>query len=80
MTAKRLTRLEHERRFPYEDEFNPVIRRYQATVELMPTSDAGTSIRWTGEYSTRWGLGANAARVQRLMQHMVNGLAQSDAR
>jgi hypothetical protein len=40
--------LDEEKQLTYEDAFNPVMRDYQAAVELTPTSDGGTFIRWHG--------------------------------
>ena len=76
VTGERLTGLEEERRLTYEDAFNPVMRNYQAVVELTPTSEGGTLIRWHGAYSTRWGMGLLMQRfMQRFMQRMADGLA-----
>ena len=72
VTAERITMLEHERRLSYEDAFNPVMRNYQAGSEIEPAPDGGTSIRWHGAYSTRWGMGW---LMRRYMQKMADGLA-----
>ena len=80
VTGERLTGLSEERQLTYEDAFNPVMRNYQAAVELTPTPDGGTLIRWHGAYSTRWGMGWLMQRyMQRFMQRMVDGLASHAA-
>jgi hypothetical protein len=76
VTGERLTALEHERRLSYEDAFNPMMRNYQADIELEPASGGGTSVRWHGVYSTRWGMGwLMRPYLQRFMQKMADGLA-----
>jgi Polyketide cyclase / dehydrase and lipid transport len=76
VTGERLTMLEHEKRFSYEDAFNPMMRNYQAQIEIEPTSDGGTAIHWHGVYSTRWGMGwFMQPYLQRFMQKMADGLA-----
>jgi hypothetical protein len=76
VTGERITTLEHERRLSYEDAFNPIMRDYQADIEIEPASDGGTSIHWHGTYSTRWGMGwLMGPYLQRYMQRMANGLA-----
>lgn len=52
------------------------MRNYQAVVELTPTSDGGTFIRWRGAYSTPLGM---SWLMQRFMQRMVDGLASHAA-
>ena len=80
VTGERLTGLDEEKQLTYEDAFNPVMRNYQAVVELTPTSDGGTFIRWHGTYSTPWGMGWLMQRyMQRFMQRMVDGLASHAA-
>lgn len=76
VTGERITMLEPERRLSYEDAFNPMMRNYQADIEIEPASDGGTSIHWHGVYSTRWGMGwLMRPYLQRYMQRMANGLA-----
>ncbi|WP_268908417.1 SRPBCC family protein [Catenulispora pinistramenti] len=76
VTGERLTMVEPEKRLAYEDAFNPVMRDYQATIELEPAPDAGTSIHWYGAYSTRWGMGWYLGPyLQRYMRKMADGLA-----
>jgi len=75
VTGERITRLEDERRLSYEDAFNPVMRDYQADIEIKPTADGGTSVHWHGVYSTRWGMGwLMGPYLQRYMQRMADGL------
>lgn len=76
VTGERLTVLEDEKRFCYEDAFNPMMHDYQVQIEIEPTSDGGTSIHWHGGYSTRWGMGwLMRPYLQRFMQKMADGLA-----
>jgi hypothetical protein len=76
VTGERLTMLEHETRLSYEDAFNPMMRNYQADIEIEPTADGGTSIHWHGVYSARWGMGwLMRPYLQRFMQKMADGLA-----
>lgn len=76
VTGERLTMVDPEKLLAYEDAFNPVMRDYQAAIELEPASDGGTSIHWHGVYSTRWGLGwYMQPYLQRYMQKMADGLA-----
>ncbi|ALG11056.1 SRPBCC family protein [Kibdelosporangium phytohabitans] len=80
VTGERLTGLVEEKRMTYEDAFNKAIHDYDATIELTPTSDGGTLIRWHGTYATRWGMGLLMRGVMgRVMQQMVDGLASHAA-
>jgi hypothetical protein len=76
VTGERITMVEHERRLSYEDAFNPMMRNYQADIEIEPAPDGGTAIHWHGAYSTRWGMGwLMGPYLQRYMQRMADGLA-----
>jgi uncharacterized protein YndB with AHSA1/START domain len=76
VTGERLTGLVENEQFVYEDEFNWAICNYRAVVDLTPTSDGGTMVRWHGTYDARWGLGWLMNRVmRRVMQQEVDGLA-----
>jgi hypothetical protein len=76
VTGERLTGTDEEKRLTYEDAFNPVLHDYRAVIELTPTEEGGTSIRWRGDYATRWYMGWLMDRtMKRVMQQMADGLA-----
>ncbi|MEQ0563562.1 SRPBCC family protein [Amycolatopsis sp. NEAU-NG30] len=81
VTRERITELEPERRFAYEGVENPQLSDYRAAIELTPRPGGGTSIRWHGTFSARWGMRWFLRRyLHRFMQTMAAGLAEHAAR
>ncbi|GIG67119.1 SRPBCC family protein [Phytomonospora endophytica] len=77
VTGERLTEKVENRLLAYEDAFNPTMRDYRARVELTPTTDGGTVIRWRGEYATSWWLAwFMPGYLRKFMRGMAEGLAR----
>lgn len=75
VSSERITQLQEPTLFAYEAKFSPVIRDYQARIELEPIAE-GTLIRWRGQYTTFWWLRWFTRRyLQGLIREMASGLA-----
>ena len=90
VSRERLVEVEPQRRLVYEmlSDGGGLLRGYRGTIELTPTADGGTNIRWRATWSTSapvvgWLM---ERYLRRFQQHMVDGLAryaendQADAR
>lgn len=90
VSRERVVEVEPDRKLAYEmlSDAGGLLRGYRGTIDLTPTADGGTTIRWRATWSTTapvvgWLM---ERYLRRFQQHMVDGLAryaeddQADAR